>query len=284
MPGPGPRAIGAARRNEACESCHPESSRAWRRSAHATAFTDPVFQKALAEEPSSFCRDCHAPETDARETGVSCVTCHDPNGTGEILAARASARAPHGLRVERAFATERACAGCHEFTFPGRADAMQRTLSEHRASPAAATPCASCHGAHDVTVGPAMLESALVATALRSEDKLVLRLAPGRVGHGVPTGDLFRRLVVSAEVVTDDHLVVTGADRILARRFRFEGHAQTEIADERISSARDVELELGPASRGRPIAWRVEWQRVSAMHGDEAEVAERVIIMEGREP
>ncbi len=283
MPAPGPRAIGAAGANEACVSCHADAAKAWRHSAHATAFSDPVFQKALAQEPSSFCRDCHAPETDAREVGVSCVTCHDPKGTGEILTARAS-KAPHPVRVEAAFGTDRACASCHEFTFPGRADAMQRTISEHRASPVAGASCASCHGAHDVAVGAAMLRGSLVAKAERRGDRLVLHLRSNGVGHSVPTGDLFRRLVASAEVVTDDHLVVTSAERAIARRFRFEGHAQTEIADDRIADARDIDLDLGPASRGQPIAWRVEWQRVSAMHGDDAEIAERVVVIEGREP
>ena len=161
---------------------------------------------------------------------------------------------------------------------------MQRTISEHRASSVSGASCASCHGAHAVVVDAEMLRGSLVATATRKGDRLVLHLATNGVGHSVPTGDLFRRLVASAEVVTDDHLVVTGADRSIARRFRFEGRTQTEIADDRISGARDVELDLGPASRGQPISWRVEWQRVSAMHGDDAEIAERVVMAEGREP
>src|SRR3712207_728161 len=90
MPAPAPihRDGDPARSNAACESCHPDVAAEWRASSHRTAYTDPVFQRALAREPSPFCRGCHAPEAPPEdepparlgEIGVGCVTCHVVGG------------------------------------------------------------------------------------------------------------------------------------------------------------------------------------------------------------
>ncbi|HSN99687.1 MAG TPA: hypothetical protein VLS89_15435, partial [Candidatus Nanopelagicales bacterium] len=50
------------RENRACERCHADIAGEWRGSQHRSAFTDPMFQAALAVEPKAFCRNCHAPE------------------------------------------------------------------------------------------------------------------------------------------------------------------------------------------------------------------------------
>ena len=307
MPGPGPHARpGAEAVNAACERCHAEAAATWRPSLHARAWTDPVFQRSYEQEPASFCRDCHAPETATPALGVACVTCHDPGGTGVVLAAAsAPARgpAPHGVLRDPEFAGARACASCHEFAFPDAAQrgavaaGMQRTVSEHLASRFADRTCASCHmpkltdggRGHGFAVAsdPAMLRRALVAHVTRTEEAVAFDLTPGEVGHAFPTGDLFRRLVVVAEVIGDDYQLVAHAEHALARRFRFEagangGKVQHEIADDRIQGPKHVDLRIGPLARGRDVRWRIEWQRVQSMHGEDAEIADTVVVAEGR--
>lgn len=313
MPRSGPLSrSGAEDANGACERCHADAATTWRGSLHAQSWTDPIFQRSYQAEPSPFCRDCHAPETAAPAIGIACVTCHDPTGAGTVLAAPrqgddagSAARAPHAVIRDVAFAGDRACAGCHEFEFPNGRERgndgarMQRTSSEHRASAHADRSCASCHmtklangtRGHGFAVAsdPTVLRRALIAKASRHDERVALELAPGDVGHAVPTGDLFRRLVVVAEVIGVDNQLIAHVERPLARHFRFEEgvsgvKVQREIADDRVQGPLHIELEVGARASGREIAWRVEWQRVQAMHGDEAVIADAVVVAEGRLP
>jgi hypothetical protein len=325
MPGPGPRAHAReASANDACVGCHADVARSWRGSLHARAFVDDVFQRAFAIEPLPFCRDCHAPERAARKApdparealGIACVTCHDPAGRGEVLAAprdagdardarEASVRPPHAVRREAAFATAAACVGCHDFPFPDVAARghdglrMQRTAAEHVASPFADTSCAACHMPRDATAAgwrghgfsvagnEALLRDALVAHATRDGERVVVDLAPGRVGHAFPTGDLFRRLLVVAEVVGDDWQLFAHAERALGRSFAFAPNAagvmvQRETSDERLVGPTRLTLDLGPNARGHDIAWRVEWQRVLGARDGQAVIAGTVVLASGR--
>jgi hypothetical protein len=295
-------------------------ARSWRGSLHARAFVDDVFQRAFAVEPLAFCRDCHAPErTAAKEDdrarealGVACVTCHDPAGRGEVLAAprdgrTVSAPTPHAVRRDAAFATAAACVRCHDFPFPDvearEHDGlrMQRTAAEHLASPFAGVSCAACHMPKDATAaGPrahgfsvagdeALLRGALVAHAARDGERVVFDLAPGRVGHAFPTGDLFRRLLVVAEVVGDDWQIFAHAERALGRSFAFVPNAlgamvQRETKDDRLVGPTRLTLDLGPNARGRDIAWRVEWQRVLGARDAQAVIAGTVVLASGRLP
>ena len=310
MPRPGPLTRAAASvANDACVSCHADVAATWRTSLHARSWTNAVFQGSFAKEPSAFCRDCHAPEHEARAIGVACVTCHDPNGSGSVLASPRGdgpdVRAPHRVLRDAAFATERACASCHDFAFPEAAARdhdgarMQRTTAEHHVSRFAERSCASCHmpvragGKREhgfaVASDPAMLRRALVARAARRDERAMLDLAPGEVGHAVPTGDLFRRLLVVAEVLGDDQRIVVHVERALSRHFRFEiaasgARVQRELSDDRVQGPQRVELDLGERARGREIAWRVEWQRVESIREEHAEIADTVILAEGRLP
>src|SRR4029077_14481039 len=69
---------------------------------------------------------CHAP-AEEKADGVDCTACH---------------AAPHAKPVRTA---ESACARCHEFTFDGRAELVQKTASEHAASSFASVSCTACH-------------------------------------------------------------------------------------------------------------------------------------------
>lgn len=317
LPGP---ATGATRfsatraeANRTCEGCHPVAAEAWRGSAHQRAEIDPFYQRAFAIEPLPFCRACHAPETrpdapvpeGAAALGVGCVTCHDPDGTGEVLAAprdpdapapegpppRAAAaeRAPHPLRREAAFAGPGACAACHEFAFddarPVR-QLMQATVSEHAASPERGATCASCHmpkdartgaRAHRFDVTPAMLRGAVRVTARRDAGRLVLVLRADGAGHAVPTGDLFRRLRLQ---VIDARGGVLG-DTLLARVFATRPASKEEaspgatplrvlLRDDRVPPEGDVSVNVvlpGRAARD-PVVWVLSYEKVLFPHGE----------------
>src|SRR5262249_33224628 len=155
MPGPSPRGHtgNVATENAACESCHTEIAAEWRGSLHRQSFTNAPFRQAYSIEPLPFCQGCHAPEVAATravpawagDMGAGCVTRQVVGNAilasplvGRAAASGASPAPPPVTRSE-AFATEAACATCHEFPFPDgaarrRPENMQLTVTEHRAS------------------------------------------------------------------------------------------------------------------------------------------------------
>jgi hypothetical protein len=201
---------------EDCGRCHAAIHAEWRGSGHASAFEDPVFRAEYDPAPSSFCADCHAAGRaqhghDAHD-GVDCASCHSASTSASESADTGGAKA---------------CAGCHQFMFPpgelgthglyDPADPLQDTVREWQSSDAArdGIGCIDCHmpwvgngetrhrshrlvGAGD----PALVREAVVVTArarsIAEGLELTVTLAPGEVGHRVPTGDMFRRLRVAA--------------------------------------------------------------------------------------
>jgi hypothetical protein len=330
MPHPAPQsARDANAENSRCETCHAEIAGEWRASMHARADTDPVYRRALALEPLAFCRACHAPEADPgadapailSALGVACVTCHvtaaGQNAPTLAGTAGGGVAAPHAVLRAQGFATAAACASCHEFDFPTHApgqrpDRMQSTVSEHATSAYADASCASCHmpltvsaaasggrkhrshlfaASHDA----AQLSAAVTVGARRTSALgITLTLAPGQVGHAFPTGDLFRRLVVTAEAVGDDWIVLGEASRALHRRFELREIAPGQtgrhvVGDDRVGVGRPQPLtfDLGEVARGRAIAWRVEYQRVEHPVGTDdsrAVVAASIVVAEGLVP
>ncbi|MEM9455369.1 MAG: multiheme c-type cytochrome [Myxococcota bacterium] len=247
---------------------------------------------------------------EAAALGVGCVTCHVAPGSDEVWAAsRTNAdgtadgsadgsadgttdgSAPHPIVRGLGFAGPQVCAACHEFGFPDNALrdrplAMQSTLTEHRRSAASGRSCAECHmpqqgrrrshafaGAYDRS----MLAQSLEIEARRpSPTKVAIQLAPGRVGHAVPTGDLLRRLMV--EVVIDDPNGPHRAPAFVSRRYfgrRFgpvrQAHGITlrgELADERVGGGdgdgvRLARFTVPSRLREQPVRWRVVHQRVA---------------------
>lgn len=304
------------RENQACEGCHAEIAAEWRASEHRSSFTDPTFQRALAIEPKAFCRGCHAPEDpDAsrdggpQTLGVGCVTCHLAGAA--ILAAPKPglSLAPHRVDRSPAFAAAGACAGCHEFSFGDdeRRDApllMQSTASEHASSAYAGQSCADCHMPRDAggrrshafasTRDPKSHRSAVVARAERAGPASIrVRLRTEGVGHAYPTGDLFRRVAVEAEVVGPDFQQLGAKKRFLARHYADGSDIRgapirVETRDDRIGASSGAEtivvLDLGERAPGRPIAWRVTLDRVlhvSDHREAEAVVPDRVLLASG---
>lgn len=303
MPGPAQaRGEEAARINAGCEACHQEEAEQWRHSLHQRANVEPTYRRAFAIEPQPFCRSCHAPEADpmvppseaVSHLGVGCVTCHL---RGEaVLAAltpRSTEPAPHAVLRDERFDGPQACAGCHEFPFPtalSREDGamMQTTMREHARSPAADRACASCHMPPDRRGRPShgfvasrdaeVVRSAVEIAAERLDARRVrVTLTPRISGHAFPTGDLFRRVEVSAEAVGVDHMIVAADRRYLARHFALrDGHVGRQLVrDDRVFfEPVTIELALGDEAVGRRVAWRVAYQRVAHPVGEDTDAAE----------
>jgi hypothetical protein len=302
MPGPQrAREESAVAENALCERCHADVARDWNASLHKRADIEPAYLASFQIEPLPFCRGCHAPESnpdvreadDVRDLGVGCVTCH-VTAPGTVLAAPrlgaidpwrdAPETSPHRIVRDARFAGDGACAGCHEFTFPGRSaakreDLMQGTIAEHAESPASDRACADCH----MPEGPngkrthrfiASRDPAAVARAVEIHverlDSTHVRvdLAPKDLGHAFPTGDLFRRVEIAAWAEGDDsgdHRRV----RYLARHFGSEGQTigRKLLTDDRVRrEGASVTLEI-PAAADKPIRWRIAYQRVSHPNG-----------------
>ena len=265
MPHPPPLLRARAADNAGCEKCHSAIAAEWRQSLHHTSFTDADFQRGLARDPDPFCGGCHAPESDPK-LGVACVTCHLTSG--DVLATPVnSSTAPHALTRSSAFATNAACAQCHEFDFPdtklrGKPLAMQRTISEHSGRN---DTCATCHmtkkdGHADhrfaASRDEAFVKSAVTIRARRvSSDRIEVVLTPALVGHAFPTGDLFRRVRVSAGK----------ANRFLARHYASRQEipgvlVRSEVGDDRVQGGdRTVELQVSAEkTRVRVVYERAE--------------------------
>lgn len=126
----------------------------------------------------------------------------------------------HVVLREDSFATT-VCRSCHEFGSPDtrlreRRELMQSPISEHKAVGERRS-CVDCHmplldkqhshrfpGGHDED----LLRAAVQVGAKRDGALLQLALLPEQVGHAVQTGDLFHRLVVTAQSQTSDGKLV----------------------------------------------------------------------------
>ncbi|MBK8255869.1 MAG: hypothetical protein IPK82_24780 [Polyangiaceae bacterium] len=159
--------------NRTCEVCHADIAAEWRTSRHHVAYTNLPYQHSVEREHPSvqpFCQSCHAPEANplspptplTAELGVGCVTCHAPQGP-VLASAEKRGPAPHAVLRTLEFATEKACASCHEFLFPSKVGTsglqMQRTVTEHRDSPGEQT-CQHCH--MPLTAGKSLIGTTLL--------------------------------------------------------------------------------------------------------------------------
>jgi hypothetical protein len=295
LPHPAPQGRPAdfdlASRNATCEGCHADIAAEWRTSLHRRAWSDPVFIDAYVLEPTPFCRSCHAPEAPpdrspgeaARALGVACVTCHVIDGRTVGSREVAASSRGHAVRGDTRFATEEVCAACHQFAFPEpQAAAMQSTLEEHARSASASKSCQSCHmplvvsgdrederphKSHEFHVlgNTPLLRSALRATATRSGPRtLTVELSAADIGHDLPTGDMFRRLVVRAAAGAERARPVT-----LARRFVLERRGpatyRRQVGDDRLRGSgepRRVTISFAEDVADAEVRWEVVYQRM----------------------
>ncbi|NUP13927.1 MAG: hypothetical protein HOW73_48450 [Polyangiaceae bacterium] len=287
--------------NQTCVDCHREEARAWAGSHHQRAYDNPAFQAALAIEPLPFCRGCHAAEADPKAVpsaalgslGVGCVTCHVVEADAVLAAGAedavtpATATMPHAVRRSMDFAKTGGCASCHEFTFPGAPPTedghfMQTTVREHDRSPKAERACASCHMPQEgagrshafTSVRDAeWLRSALAVKAESGALRMTtITLQQTRAGHAFPTGDLFRRLEVGAEVVDAKGKVLARDARYLRRHLdAVPGkRGRTLVKDDRVMFEPlevDLDVSCDAAPKGATLRWWVTYQRV-AQTGD----------------
>jgi hypothetical protein len=315
LPHPGPATRGAkpsgVAQNGRCETCHAQIAREWRTSRHHTSFSNRAFQDSVRREgEKGFCIDCHAPETtlsgapthDEGELGVGCITCHVPKDSLLAAPSANTPQAPHQLETRADFASAEACRGCHEFRFteprPSWASEpaqwMQRTWREHHDGnvDGSSAGCSDCHlpravdgsgnsyRRHDFPGGydPQMVRRSLRITARRTgPSRLEITLQPADVTHAVPTGDLFRRLALSARTTGAHPSKVV---RYLARHHRDVGRGmRVEVDDDRPRvRASVVTLDLGPNAGQSPIEYRVTYQRVDQLLGNDE--ARAVVIGE----
>ncbi len=216
---------------EACATCHATQAREWGQSFHRQSLTSKVFRDGFASEPHLRCIVCHAPlerqakaawrlkailgsgapllpQNSAIHEGITCAACHVRDG--EVLAPSATARAyAHPLRHEPALRTSAFCGTCHEFQGHALVDGVTRlnalptqtTISEWRAWGGEQT-CQACHmpnGSHRVRGGH---DVDFVRSALKLEWREGSATVTAHdVGHRVPTGDVFRHLVLWADDV-----------------------------------------------------------------------------------
>ncbi len=216
-----------------CAGCHPSIAREWERSLHRHAVDDAVFASAYALEPRPSCLHCHAPRGPSTP-GIDCIACHVR--LGEVVGAHRREGSPHGGPVDPTMLEADVCADCHQFDFPDDVDLglppsgepMQDTVREWIESPAAAQgrACQSCHMPDRSGHLDHQFAVRGDAAQLRAAVEVDVRCVPGAIevalrptaalGHAIPTGDLFRRMVLR---VTTDEAV---SERVFARGWSFE--------------------------------------------------------------
>lgn len=279
----------------ACAGCHREQATQWNASAHRQSLTNRVFLDGFSAEPHQRCLVCHGPlEAQLKEAwlsrgslargvlpaadspihdGITCSVCHVRDGV--VLSPRPGATAyGHPVRHEGALRSSEFCGSCHEFDGHSVVDGvtvlnalpMQTTLSEWKAW-GGSTSCQGCHmpsGSHQLR-GPRDLTFLRASLKLEVHDGVAV-LTAQNVGHRVPTGDVFRHLMLWAD---DEPLRRFGLE--LSRGVDAQGRPGAVItADTRLvpnvpvrvplpQSARRVRLTFhftAPTGRDRPLLTR----------------------------
>lgn len=257
-----------------CADCHPDRAREWSASAHRESLTNRVFLDGFSTEPHLRCLICHGPlEAQVKATwparealakgqlpaldspvheGITCAVCHVRDG---VVLSPSAGSLPYGhpVRHEPALRTSEFCGTCHEFDGHAVVDGatqlnalpMQTTLSEWRAWGGAQT-CQACHmpgsshrvrGGHDVD---------FVRSAVRLEVRGAEAIVTAHdVGHRVPTGDVFRHLVLWAD---DEPLMRFGLE--LTRGVDARGRPGVLVAkDTRLVPDVPVTVRLPPGAK-----------------------------------
>ncbi len=276
--------------DQGCIGCHVDDARHWHASAHASAFTNEIFQAEWQPHHQAACVRCHAPLADpeapqgeAAQNGISCAVCHVREVS--VLSAHASPEAPHPITVDATLSTSESCAGCHDFTFAAVAptpydesEMLQGTMREWHEVEGRGT-CQHCHMPEGNHAMPGARDASLLARALHVEatadvvgrqTEVTLTLT-SEAGHAVPTGDMYRRLQVEAWPLTRNAAQVSTT---LMRRFERRGGAMHQVSDDRVpaNAPRVVTLRLPHARR---IAWRITWQALDPALAEARWIPER---------
>jgi hypothetical protein len=259
----------------ACAECHAEIVADWESSLHAASWTDPVFRAEYDPAPAASCRGCHDPTTAAPgEHAIDCATCHVR--AGRILATGSSpeGRAAHPIEIDLGLAEADRCGKCHQFNYSedgihDPSEALQNTLEEWRVSEAGARgqTCVDCHMPRRSHRFPGMADPQLLSAAIELEFEtkrsaggidVTLRARGRQLGHSFPTGDVFRRAVLTVRSEQAE-------DRVLMQRWL----ARTADADGEDSHVRTVDdTRVPPPGSGEfvhtlhladPTARQLDW-------------------------
>lgn len=164
---------------QGCNACHAAAHDTWSGSRHAHAWTDPVFQAAIASAgDSTLCQSCHLPiaaqhasiadgyvdgaisrprlvantafDAGLRAEGVTCAACHVrtmPDGSATVLGTHPATNSPHRVTVTDELQKPELCATCHEVTFPGADQPYYATYTEWKNSgwSRVGVSCQACH-------------------------------------------------------------------------------------------------------------------------------------------
>ena len=157
---------------QGCSACHYQAHDTWVHSAHASAWSSPAFQEAVAEIGSPACLACHLPlhsqqpdlvtydegdilrpittpnpawDGGLQTEGVTCAACHVREGA--VITSRPVTDAPHPTLYSPELSTSTSCAACHQLTWPGADLPFYDTFGEWERSPQAAAgiQCQDCH-------------------------------------------------------------------------------------------------------------------------------------------
>lgn len=186
---------------EQCKDCHQKEYSEWSKSRHKAAYTNNIFAKGYELEPSAECLNCHLPEVEQRtanwfgsrkdfdQEGVTCVSCHSREH----------------VKPHEKIGTS-TCAKCHQFSFSRTNVESQQTLREWRRYQftGGTKSCSDCHmpkGSHQFpgAWSDDMLKKALAIRVLAKGEKTELSIQNIGAGHNVPTGDIYRHIVVEAK-------------------------------------------------------------------------------------
>lgn len=301
-----------------CGGCHTRVHRGWSGSQHATSYTDPAFQAAWRPWPDAWCLHCHAPLADpggpagaklppdrdlgaAAEHGVSCAACHVRDG--EVLTATRPgwlAQRKHPTRQDPRLADGALCAGCHDFEFQHHTPAFPMTWSDEPLQDThdewagswfaeQGTGCVDCHvqkrrhrfaGGHDVD----QLRDALDLALEQTSDGLSVTLTATGVGHRVPTGDPFRRLVL--EVCAEPACETRTGRAVFARRFAPTADTWHLVADTTVPPPTDgpsASRTLAVPLTGPAVHWRL-WVHYADPTLDLPPDLDRALLAEGPVP
>lgn len=258
-----------------CDGCHAAAHAEHATTRHAQAYTNPSFQAAWTAWPDPWCLNCHDPQT-----GVDCLDCHDRGGV--VLSARPpseAAESAHPIAVDPALGTA-TCLRCHQFNPPGSALPLQATGDEHAAWPGDAS-CAGCHldghalrGARDVDWVRDHLRARVVT---RGGERVAVFDASG-LGHPFPTGDPWRRLVIT--LLDDDQIVASWS---LGRRVGGVGADFHLGADHRLpppDRSGDSTLRV-PLSDVPADTWQIRYLLVDPGHAGLPEGEAGYLLSEG---
>jgi hypothetical protein len=224
---------------ESCRSCHEQTYDEWKTARHSQAWTNPVFQEGFLVESQDRCIYCHAPmkqqfdEIKANKgmmishEGVTCTACHVRES--HIYSSKSEGSQFHPWAKDRQLQSPKFCAGCHQFNFnktvngqayltPLTVQNTYREWLDFKARGGKGT-CQSCHmpeGKHTFS-GAHTFETLKGAISLSVKNDLggfEFLLTPKKVGHRLPTGDLFRHLTLEVAQKGEDFKVIKSIGRI----------------------------------------------------------------------